>query len=79
MFDRRLLKNFDYQLFLLMLVVSLYGLLVLSSATQGVDSGDPFFYVRKQVIWIAIGIGVLLLITGINYLPTSCSSRKEAM
>lgn len=68
MFERRLLKNFDYQLFLLMLVICFYGLLVLSSATQGVSSGDPFFYVRKQAIWIAMGAGVIILVISINYL-----------
>ena len=68
MLDRRLLKNFDYQLFLLMFVICFYGLLVLSSATQGVAGGDPLFYVRKQAVWIAMGTGVILLTISINYL-----------
>ncbi len=68
MFDRRLLKNFDYQLLLIMLAISFYGLLVLSSATQGVSSGEHFFYVKKQATWLTAGIGVLLITISINYL-----------
>lgn len=68
MFDRRLFKNFDYQLFLLMLLICAYGLLVLSSATQGAAGDDPFLYVRKQAVWIAMGTGVMVFIVSINYL-----------
>ncbi|NMB35903.1 MAG: rod shape-determining protein RodA [Firmicutes bacterium] len=68
MLDRRLLKNFDYQLLLFMLLISIYGLLVLSSATQGISSNDPLFYVRKQAVWLSIGAGIMMLIISINYL-----------
>lgn len=51
-----------------MFMISLYGLLVLSSATQGASSGDPFLYVRKQAIWLAIGTGVIMMTISMNYL-----------
>jgi rod shape determining protein RodA len=65
MFDRRLFKNFDYILFLSILIICLYGLLILSSATQGVTGGDPL---RKQMVWIAMGVGIIILTISINYL-----------
>lgn len=67
MFDRRLLKNFDYQLLLIMLALCLYGLLVISSATQGLSAADPSAYVRRQAIWMAMGVGGMLLAIGVDY------------
>lgn len=67
MIDRRLLKNFDFLLLLLTLAICLYGLIVLSSATQGLSS-DPLLYVRKQLTWIGAGFGMLLLAVSIDYI-----------
>ena len=68
MFDRRLLKNFDYQLLLIMLGLCLYGLLVISSATQGLNIDDPSAYVSRQSIWMAMGLGSLFLVISIDYI-----------
>ncbi len=67
MFDRRLFKNFDYQLLLIMIVLCLYGLLVISSSTQGLDAADPYAYVRKQALWMAMGMAALLVVISIDY------------
>ncbi len=68
MFDRRLLKNFDYQLFLIMLVLCAYGLFIISSATQGLPIEDPSTYVRKQAVWMVLGFVALLLVVSIDYI-----------
>ena len=67
MFDRRLLKNFDFILLLLTLVLCCYGLIVLSSATQGLSS-DPLLYVRQQLIRIGVGLVLILLVISIDYI-----------
>ncbi|HAP31998.1 MAG TPA: rod shape-determining protein RodA [Firmicutes bacterium] len=67
MFNRRLLKNFDYPLLLITLTLCCYGLIVLSSATQGLSS-DPLFFVRKQAIWIGMGVVAILLAISIDYI-----------
>lgn len=68
MFDRRLLKNFDFLLLLLTLVLSCYGLIVLSSATQGLSISDPLLHVHKQLTWIAIGLVMILLVVSVDYI-----------
>ncbi len=68
MFDRRLLKNFDFLLLLLTLALCCYGLIVLSSATQGLISSDPLFHVRRQTTWIGIGLAMVLLVISVDYI-----------
>ncbi len=68
MFDRRLLKNFDFLLLLLTLALCCYGLIVLSSATQGLISSDPLFHVRRQITWIGIGLAMVLLVISVDYI-----------
>ncbi|NLW17268.1 MAG: rod shape-determining protein RodA [Firmicutes bacterium] len=46
-FDRKLLKNLDWQLWLAMLMISAIGIVVLCSASQ--------YHMKKQLIWVAIG------------------------
>lgn len=68
MFDRRLLKNFDYQLLIIVLAICVYGLLVISSATRSADTGISFVYLQKQAVSIGIGLFALLVIISIDYL-----------
>lgn len=49
-----------------MLAISIYGLVVLSSATSNF-SADPWFYVKRQAIWIAAGLIGLFLVISIDY------------
>ncbi len=65
--DRRLLKNFDYWLFFLTLALCCYGLVVLSSATQGLSS-DPLLYVSKQASRIGVGLIIILLVVSVDYI-----------
>lgn len=68
MFDRRLLKNFDYQLLIIVLVICFYGLLVISSATRGAGADSTFVYLQKQAISIGIGLFAILVVISIDYL-----------
>ncbi len=68
MFDRRLLKNFDYQLLLIVLAICFYGLLVISSATRGAGEDISFVYLQKQAISIGMGFLAILVIISIDYL-----------
>ena len=67
--DRRLIKNFDFYLVLLLLALCGVGMLTLYSATHGMsDIPDPFYYLRRQLLWFGIGIGVMLLICFVDYI-----------
>ncbi len=66
MFDEKLWRNFDYWLLFIVLAISIYGLVILSSATSNF-SADPWYYVQKQAIWIAAGLTGLFLVISIDY------------
>jgi rod shape determining protein RodA len=54
-FDRKSLKNLDYNLILVITLILGLSLMVLSSATASISS-DHFFYVKKQLVMILIGV-----------------------
>lgn len=54
MVERRFFKNFDFGLVLLMLVITLYGLAVIYSASKGGASGAS--YVHRQLMWAIAGL-----------------------
>lgn len=66
--NRKLLKNLDVTFIIMVVLVLIMGLLILSSATLNVNS-DQWFFVKKQALWIAIGLicmmGVLLIDYGV--------------
>lgn len=65
---RRFFKKFDFTLFLTAILLSLFGTLVISSATKsiGLDSGNlPF--IRTHAIATLIGIGFIIVLLNINY------------
>lgn len=67
MFDRRLWRNFDFLLLLIVCAIMLVGLVVISSATMENLSGDPFYFAKRQAVWAVLGLAALLLVTGIDY------------
>lgn len=66
-FNRRLVKDFDKALFLSVVVIILFGLLAVYSATQA--RGLPFSksFVFKQITSVAIGAALLLVVVNLPY------------
>ncbi len=71
MIDRRLLKNFDYPLFFLTLLITSIGLAMIYSASYYRGQfltfsghGHPF---RQQLTWVALGFISLLVVIMVNY------------
>lgn len=62
-FDRRLLKNFDWFLFLIVLLISTIGLVNLYSATY--QTGFKVF--QKQLVWVVLGVVAMVLISFLDY------------
>lgn len=62
-FDRRLLKNFDWFLFSIALLISVIGLVNLYSATY--QTGFKVF--QKQLVWAVLGVVVMVLISFLDY------------
>lgn len=67
MFDRRLLRNFDFLLLFAICAIMLVSLVVISSATLVNPTGDPLYYVKRQATWFALGFVILLVVASIDY------------
>jgi len=66
-FDRRLAQNFDWGLMAAALILGAVGVLTLYSAvTADPAMPHPDLYLR-QMVWYAIGLGVMLISFTINY------------
>lgn len=67
---KKVSKNFDFILFGVVLAVALLGLLAVFSATRAklIETGsDPFFFFKRQVAWVGIGLFAMLLTAYIDY------------
>jgi len=64
---KRTLK-FDIILFLCVLILSGVGTLIIYSATKyNLPSSDPMFYLKKQLIFLAVSFGVFIGLLTFNY------------
>jgi len=64
MFDRRLVKNFDWVLLLLTLMLVLAGLVNLYSASSNFETRSIFY---RQLSWVSMGFAILLASLFFNY------------
>ena len=69
MLERRLIKNIDYKLIIIVLLILVFGLIIISSATHvTMKKGDnKYYYVYRQIIWILIGLGSMIAVLRSNY------------
>ncbi len=63
--NRRLLANFDWTLVLLLALILAFGLLTVYSGSRSLGLGA--YYLYRQIIWVIIGIGLMLIITFVDY------------
>ncbi len=69
MIDRRLIRNFDFPLFLVLLALCGVGMVALFSATHGLaEYGDPYHFVKRQALFLGIGLLLVFLICSIDYI-----------
>lgn len=69
MIERRTLKKFDFTLFVVTLIIIVFGLITLSSATHATMTrgGDSLAYVKKQVTSIILGFVMIAILIKIDY------------
>jgi len=66
--DRRLIRNFDWITFSVIIAISIIGILTIFSATrQPGDAPQATFYI-KQVVWLLISICALIGIVSFDYI-----------
>jgi len=76
-FDKRLIKNFDYTIVLLILLIVGFGLIGIGIATRApMDDGGGLAdalesldlrYVRLQALWFATGLALMIAVISIDY------------
>jgi len=67
MIDRRLIKNFDWLLFLIVLILALISILNMYSATQAPVSKFGMKIFKRHICWYAIGFFVFFFMILIDY------------
>lgn len=61
-------ENVDYILLMTVVVICFYGLLALYSSTRmSTAEGDSYFFVKRQILWMAIGFSFLMITLFIDY------------
>ena len=68
MIERKLWRTFDYTLLLTVLLISLVSLLSIRSATLNNLTGNPLYFVQKQVLWVGIGLVAMFITVLTDYL-----------
>jgi len=68
--DRKLLKNLDLFLVLAVAAVLAYSAVVLASAGSSITN-DPYFYLKKQLTWIGLGVVAAAAVATIDYVRTA--------
>ena len=64
-FSSRFLQNFDYVLLFTTIILIIFGVMMIASATRGVDSlADR---VNSQVLYGIVSIGVVFIIAALDY------------
>ncbi len=61
---KKILKNLDYKLIIIVLMLATIGCVALYSAASGDIHGSEF---SKQLIWIGLGFAIMLITSMINY------------
>ena len=60
---RRILKNVEWGILICTILLVIIGLVALTSATQNSDYED----LKKQILWVAISIPVMIIVIFIDY------------
>jgi rod shape determining protein RodA len=65
------LRNLDYTLILTVILILAFSLVIISSATHVTsavgDQSDSYDYVKKQLIWILMGVVAVILVMMVHY------------
>lgn len=67
---KKWIHNIDFALLLLVGLLLVFGLAILCSATVasvGAAQGDPYLYVKKQVVWMLAGLVVMVAMCSFDY------------
>jgi rod shape determining protein RodA len=68
MIDKRLFKRLDYPFLILVILITALGIVIISSATHANPfTGGDYHFVKMQLIWFLLGLGVMIVVISIDY------------
>ncbi|MHB8928143.1 MAG: rod shape-determining protein RodA [Bacillota bacterium] len=68
MFERRLWRNLDYPLLAAVISLMVFGIVIIGSATRSGDASvDPLRYVKRQIIFVALGLATIFVVLLFDY------------
>lgn len=65
--DRRLIKNFDWITFSIIILITLIGIMTIYSATRPLTEGVNSRFYIKQALWLLFGVLALFMIVSFDY------------
>jgi rod shape determining protein RodA len=65
--NRRALKVIDKPFILALTALIVFGLVILTSASGGINSDAPFYYVQKQLVSLGIGVCLVMIMLNVDY------------
>jgi len=66
--DRRLIKNFDWFTFSLVILLSVIGIMTIYSATRPLLPTDQSGFHIRQIYWLLIGMAALFIVVSFDYI-----------
>lgn len=63
MFDKRLLKNLDYVIIAVVVLLTTISFFVIASASPE----NPYYFVKRQLVWVVLGLALFVLTLSIDY------------
>lgn len=60
------LKFLDKSFVAALVIMLSFGMIILLSASKGISS-DPFYYLKKQLLWLVVGFSLVILIIRYDY------------
>lgn len=66
--DRRLIKNFDWITFSVVIIIALIGIMTIYSATRPLTEGVNSRFYIKQALWLLFGVIALFMIVSFDYI-----------
>ncbi|MDQ7794018.1 MAG: rod shape-determining protein RodA [bacterium] len=66
---RRVFRNLDYVLLVTVLLLVIFSVMMVTSATlHRPVGGDPYFYTKKQATWAILGFALMVLMVLVDYI-----------
>jgi len=65
--NRKLLKNIEYPIVIVIIFLTAISLVVISSATHATSPGGDFHYAKMQFIWFCLGLVAMFFVMAVDY------------